>query len=39
MTILKAVHFDIKESISLNALFILFETIKLNQTIKKDVLI
>jgi len=39
MTILKIVHFNIKESTSLNALFILFKTIKLNKAIKEDALI
>jgi len=39
MTALKAVHFNIKESISLSALFILFKAIELNKAIKEDALI
>ena len=37
--ILKEIHFNIKESTSLNMLFILFKVIKLNKVIKEDVLI
>ena len=39
MTILKIVHFNIKESTSLSAPFILFKAIELNKVIKENALI
>ena len=39
MTILKAVHFDIKESTSLSAPSVPFEAIELNKAIKEDALV
>ena len=36
MTILKAVHFNIKESTSLSALSVPFEAIELKEALKED---